>query len=403
MTRNNRLALLLFLIAVLVASSLPFRAYSEDWTYWRGPEYNGISRDSGLIDDWNPKGGSNSNVAWMNDDLGGISTPIVMNDRLYVLGRAAPGTLKEGERVVCVDANDGRTIWEHRFNVFLSDVPDTRVGWSSVAGDPETGNVYALGVCGLFLCLNGESGEVIWSIPMHERFGLLSTYGGRTNFPIIADDLVIISAVMIGWGDTAKPCHRFVAFDKRSGEVVWFSGTRELPEDTTYSAPAITTLGGQKALVFGAGDGSVWAFQPRTGRPIWYFDLSRRGLNTPPLVADNRVYMGHSEENIEGTEMGAVVAIEGIGSNDISSTNRIWIQEGLMDGRSAPLLIGDRLYVIDDRAKLHVLDAKSGKPVAAKRPWVHSCEAVLCTPTERFTPSRHQGGGTYCGPMRNGV
>ena len=104
---------------------------------------------------------------------------------------------------------------------------------------------------------------------LHERFGLLSTYGGRTNFPIICDDLVIVSAVVIGWGEMAKPAHRFIGLNKRTGEVVWFNGTRPLPYDTTYSGPTISVINNQKTLVFGSGDGAVWGFQPRTGKQIF--------------------------------------------------------------------------------------------------------------------------------------
>ena len=43
--------------------------------------------------------------------------------------------------------------------------------------------MYALGVNGLFQCLEGATGKRVWSVPLHEQFGLLSTYGGRTNFP----------------------------------------------------------------------------------------------------------------------------------------------------------------------------------------------------------------------------
>ncbi|MFP6648604.1 MAG: PQQ-binding-like beta-propeller repeat protein, partial [Pirellulaceae bacterium] len=194
----------------------------RDWTYWRGPEFTGTSfLESDLIGDWDPRGGEGSNVSWKRDDLGGRSTPIVMNGRLYLMCRVDPESATEGERVVCLDAVSGETIWENRFNVWLSDVPDTRVGWSSVVGDPATGRVYALGVCGYFQCMDGETGKTLWSVSMHERFGLLSTYGGRTNFPIVCDDVVIISAIVIGWGEMAKPAHRFVAFDKMTGEVVW--------------------------------------------------------------------------------------------------------------------------------------------------------------------------------------
>ena len=126
-----------------------------DWPYWRGPEMNGISREKGLPDTWSPEG---ENVIWKSAELGTRSTPIVMNGNLYTLVRHNPGTKEEAEKVVCVDAATGEKKWENVFNVFLSDVPDTRVGWSSVVGDPATGHVFAQGVCGFFQCLDGKSG-----------------------------------------------------------------------------------------------------------------------------------------------------------------------------------------------------------------------------------------------------
>ena len=350
----------------LLVSAAEVGADDRDWPFWRGPEYNGISRETGLVDDWNPKGGDGSNVAWARDDLGGRSTPIVMNGKLYTIVRADPGTKTEGEKVVCVDAATGKDVWENRFNVWLSDVPDTRVGWSSCVGDPETGNIYALGVCGLFQCIDGQTGERIWGMPLHEKFGLLSTYGGRTNFPVICDDLVIISAIVIGWGDMAKPAHRFIAFDKRTGEVIWFESTTLLPYDTTYSSPTVTALNGQKAMVFGSGDGGIWALQPRTGLPIWKFYYSRRGINVSPLVVGDTVVASHSEENIEGTAMGSVVALDGSGSGDITDNPPLWREDEMMAGKASPLVVGDRLYLFDDRAKLHVRDLKTGEPVGSK-------------------------------------
>ncbi len=337
-----------------------------DWPFWRGPRYDGVSLETGLIDDFDPRGGEGSNVLWKREDLGTRSTPIVMNGKLYVLARSNPDTNREGERVVCVDAKTGETLWENHFNVWLSDVPNTRVAWSSVVGDPETGNVYALGVCGLFQCLDGNTGKKIWSVSMHEFFGLLTTFGGRTTFPVICEDLVIASGIITGWGEMAKPAHRLVAFDKRTGEVMWFNGTNESPYDTIYSAPAVTVLNGQRALVFGSGDGEVWAFQPRTGQPIWHYEISRRGLNVSPLVVGDTVYMGHSEENEVGTAMGTVVAIDGSGSGELTQAAEKWRILELMVGKSSPVLYGNQLFCISDAAKLYVLDASTGEMVSQR-------------------------------------
>jgi outer membrane protein assembly factor BamB len=340
----------------------PFNAKPGDWPHWRGPEMNGISREKGLPESWDPDSGEN--VIWENKGLASRSTPIAMNGKLYLLTREKPGTEHEGEKVICADAATGKTLWENRFNVFLSDVPDTRVAWSCVTGDTETGNVFALGVCGLFQCIDGETGKTKWSHSLSEEFGLLSTYGGRTNVPIVHDDVVIISSIIIGWGEFAKPQHRFLALDKRNGQPVWFNGTRPLPFDTTYSSPVLTAVNGMPLIVFGSGDGGVHAFQPSTGKAVWKYDISRRGINTTPIVAGNVVVSGHSEENVDSTEMGALFALKLDGKGDLRATGgELWRNREQYVGKSSPLVIGDRVYAIEDKGNLLVIDLKTGKTI----------------------------------------
>ena len=346
-------------------------AETMDWPNWRGPQQNRTSTETGLVDHWDPKGGEGSNLLWKNTELGGRSTPIVMAGRLYTIVRDQAGTPTEGSKVVCVDAATGEKIWQHRMNVYLTDVPDTRVGWSSVCGDPATGRVYVLSVSGYFCCLEGKTGEVVWERSLHEEFGLLSTYGGRTHSPLIFEDTVLISAVVIGWGDApewgflAKPAHRFLSFDKATGELRWLKGTRISPYDTTYSTPTLTTLGGQAAMVFGSGDGSIWALQPGTGEPIWHFPFSRRGVNVSPLVVGDTVYASHSEENVVGNTMGGLVALDGTMSGDLTG-KALWQQHEVMSGKSSPLMVDGRLWTIDDRAKLRIFDPATGEQIAKK-------------------------------------
>src|SRR3972149_3455011 len=196
-----------------------------DWPNWRGPQQNRVSTEKGLIDRWDPNGGEGSNLAWMREDLGGRSSPVVFQNRLYTIVRDQPATANEAEKVVCVDAATGKTLWEYRFNMYLTDVPDERIGWSCAVVDPETGNVYVQGVCGYFCCLDGKTGKLIWDRSLHEEFGLISTYGGRTNVPLVFDDSLLISAVFVGWGDEpkwgglARPAHRFLSFAKAPGSL----------------------------------------------------------------------------------------------------------------------------------------------------------------------------------------
>ena len=382
-------SLLLPVVGIVVAAA---GARGDEWPDWRGPSADRHAAGTGYVDSFDPEKGTN--VLWTSEEAGGISTPVILDGRLYTLVRHKAGTAEEAEKVVCLDAVTGEKIWENIFNVYLSDVPSERVGWSAVVADPATKTIFAHGVCGAFSAIDAVTGKTKWNRSLHEEFGFLSTYGGRTNIPVVFEDLVIASAVVTGWGDTARPAHRFLGMDAKTGEVRWMNGTKELPEDTTYSTPSIADFGGQAALVFGSSDGSVWNFQPRTGKAVWNFKLSRRGLNVPPLVEGTTVYMSQAEENLDNTTMGSVTAFDATAvppaapaapapaapapaaagapaappgppspNTDITKVAVKWQKKGVMDGRAMPVILGERIYFIDDGAKVYVFDKNTGEPV----------------------------------------
>lgn len=366
---NGRRLLLSSFAMILATPALAlaqaWTAEPMDWPMWRGPEQNGISREKNLPDSWNPKG---EYLLWSKPELAARSTPIVMDGKLFVIKNDNPGTAEEGEKVVCADAETGEILWENKFNVFLSDVPNTRVGWSSVVGDPRTGYVYALSVCDVLYCIDGQTGRTLWQHSLSEEYGMLNTYGGRTNFPIVYEDLVIVSGIIIGWGDQAKPAHRFIAFEKTKGQPVWMQGTRPLPYDTGYSTPVTATIEGQVALVFGSGDGGVHAFQLRTGKPLWKYNVSKRGINTTPVIGDNGVVIcGHSEDNIDNTTMGALFALDGTATGDITKSGEIWRNVGWTVGKTAPLIVGGRVYAVGDFGNFYVADLETGKEIDSKK------------------------------------
>ncbi|MFM7245127.1 MAG: PQQ-binding-like beta-propeller repeat protein [Planctomycetaceae bacterium] len=358
---SSMVRVLSLVAAAALATAASAAESSCDWPDWRGPDQDRRYEGPPLATSFDPEAGTN--VVWKNDEAGGISTPAILGGKLFTLVRHKPGTKEEAEKVLCLDAATGKKLWENVFNVYLSDVPAERVGWSAVVADPDSNMVFAHGVCGLFTAIDAATGKTKWQRSLHEEFGFLSTYGGRTNIPVVFEDLAIASAVVTGWGDTARPAHRFLGLDKATGEVRWMNGTKELPEDTTYSTPSLATLGGQAALVFGSSDGSVWNFQPRTGKAVWNFKLSRRGLNVSPLVVGEDVFISQAEENLDNTSMGSVTRFRGTGTGDITATNAVWQKKGPMDGRSMPVVLGDRVYCVDDGAKVYAFDKETGDPV----------------------------------------
>ena len=128
---------------VLCGASLwgqgPRRVSLGDWPEMRGPNRDGTSAEKGLPEKWALNG---ENFLW-RAPYGGRSAPIVMGNHVYVQNPSGRGQDLQ-ERVMCLDADTGKVVWEYKFNIFQSDVPPHRVGWASPAADPETGNVYAL-------------------------------------------------------------------------------------------------------------------------------------------------------------------------------------------------------------------------------------------------------------------
>lgn len=344
------------LISIYLNLCLAFTlVVSSDWAEWRGPARDGVSSEKNLPVKWSPSG---DNLAW-KAPYGGRSAPIVMGDRVYLQNSAGKGETLQ-ERLMCFDADTGKLLWEHRFNIYLSDVPPHRVGWASPVGDPATGNVYVLGVGGNLIGLNGD-GKVFWERSLGEDFGLLTTHGGRTVSPIIDGDLVIISGVTFMWGQHGRGAHRFMAFDKKSGQTVWVSAPGGRPYDTTYAPPIITNVNGTRLLIQGASDGVVHAIKPQTGEPVWKHEISKRGLNTGVVVHRTTAILTHSEENLDSNEMGMMVAVDATAKGDVKKEQVKWSLYGWQGGFSSPVLDGDRLYHIDNGANIGAFDVNTGK------------------------------------------
>jgi len=329
-------------------------AFSADWPSWRGPLQNGTSSATGLISSWSPDG---ENLVWKSEFIG-RSTPVVLDGRVYAIGRTGKGIEQRGV-IACFDAGNGAKLWERDNLIFRTTIPFNRVGWASLAGDPETGYIYAHGVGGMLFCFDRD-GDIVWSRSLTEEYGRISGYGGRVHTPVVDEDLVIVSYLNSSWGEQVPGRHRYYAFDKRSGEVIWTAVPGGRPLDTTYSVPVVAEINGQRLLIGGNADGSIYAMQVRTGKKVWGFKLSKRGINSSVVVAGDKVYAAHSEENFDTTSMGRVVCIDATGQGDVTQTHEVWRRDGLLAGYTSPTIHQNRLYVIDNSANVHCLDAATG-------------------------------------------
>lgn len=343
---------LLLLVFCLAYHSSPSQS---DWPDWRGPARDGTSPEKGLPAHWSPNG---ENLAW-KAPYGGRSAPVVLGDRLFLQNGVGKGETLQ-ERVMCLSADTGKVLWEHHFNVYMSDVPPHRVGWAAPVADPLTGNIYAFGVGGTLLGLSND-GKLLWERSLAEEFGIVTTHGGRTVSPVVEGDLVIVSGLTAGWGNQSRGTHRFMAFDKKTGETIWVSSPGGRPFDTTYAPPIVAVINGMRLFIDGGGDGSVHALKLQTGEPVWKYEISKRGINTGVVLKGTTAIVSHGQENLDSSEMGLIAAIDASASGNIGKNQIKWSVKGFIGEYSSPVIDGDRIYQIDNGSNLFAFDFASGK------------------------------------------
>src|SRR5262245_43810546 len=347
------LAAAALLLGVTLGAHGPRRIAIGDWPEMRGPNRDGISRETGLIDKWALNG---ENFLW-RVPYGGRSAPIVMGNRVYVQNPAGRGTNLQ-QRIMALDADTGRAIWEYKFNIFQSDVPPHRVGWASPAADPETGNIYGFSGGAQAIALD-KDGKLLWDRSFGEEWAAFTTHGGRTMSPVVDGDLVIVSAPVSNWGTSANRSHRLIALDKRTGDTVYVSNPGGRPYDTAYASPLIATINGMRLLIAGLGDGAIHAIKPQTGEKVWSFVASKRAINTGVAVKNNLVLVSHGDENMQGNTLGLIAAIDGSQTGEIKETK--WAKQGTEFAFSPPVLDGTRLYQIDGGSTLKAFDVETGR------------------------------------------
>jgi len=352
-SRPTRPFVALLTVSLLAPAAVLVRG--ADWPDWRGPARTGASAEKNLVNSWSPTG---ENLAW-RVPYGGRSGPVVFGDRLYLQNTSGTGAMEQ-ERLMCFNADTGKLLWEHRYNMFTSDVPAHRIAWSSPVVDPSSGSVFAISGNGLAMSLS-KDGKVLWERSLAEEYGMWTTHGGRMSSPIIEGDKMIVSGLVFGWGQTAAPAHRFIALDKTNGQTIWVSAPEGRPTDTIYANPFVADVDGVRMFFSGGSDGAMHALKVATGEPVWHWDVSKRGLNTAALMVGPDVIVTHSEENLASSEMGMLAAVPANSKGTLTDKNARWIVRDVQAGYASPVSDGERIYLVDNGGILFAFDVKTGK------------------------------------------
>lgn len=268
------------LVAVLLV--LPCAAVSaEDWPGWRGPDRDGRSPETGLMEAW-PEGGPP--LAWSASGLGnGYSSLAVVGDRVYTLGDHG-----DTQHALALSRDEGKILWKTPIGPSHEDKYIGARSTPTVDGD----RIYVLSTEGELFCLNAANGEVRWQRSLPEDFGgvMMSIRGHSWKFaesPLVDGDRVVVTP---GAADAA-----LVALDKMTGKEIWKAKVPALGEKggdgAGYSSVVVSHGAGVKQYVQLMGRGVV-GIEAETGRFLWgYNKVANDVANIPtPLVHGDHVF-----------------------------------------------------------------------------------------------------------------
>ena len=242
-----------------------------------------------------------------------------------------------------------------------------RLAWSSPASIPSTGNVFAIsGERSRHVAVEGRQAAVGTLARRRDRACGRRTADGCRS-PIIDGDQLDRQRTHVQLGPVSPAgAHRFISFDKSSGQIRWVSAPEGRPTDTIYANPYVADVNGTRMFFSGGSDGAMHAIKVATGEPVWHWNVSKRGLNTAALMIGSDVIVTHSEENMDGNEMGMLAAVPAASKGTLTDKDARWLVRDVQAGYGSPVSDGQRIYIVDNGGVLFAFDVKDGKQLWRK-------------------------------------
>jgi outer membrane protein assembly factor BamB len=396
-----------WLALAIAGSCLLFTAGARaaDWPQWNGPNRDGKSADTGLLQEWPKEGPA---LVWKIKGLGGgYSGPSIAAGRIF--GMSFRG---DDEVVWALSEADGKELWAARLGPAYK-----QPGWPQGKEGPgctptvDGERLYVEGMGGAIACLQVQDGKILWQHNLKDDFGGIIPPWSYRESPLVDGDKVIYTP---GGKDAT-----LVALDKLTGQTIWKCQVPDGPKAAYTSAIAIDFEGQreyvqftQKALIgVAASDGKfLWRYDRAANRngiicttPLWHdgliFAASAYGSGGGLVKLSKDANGGVKAEEVYFTKKmqnhhGGMIVLDGClyGANggneggslvclDFKTGDVLWdgrdsgISKGslaLADGRLYYRLENGTMLLIEPNAKQYVERGRFEQPDRTRQPaWTH--------------------------------
>jgi outer membrane protein assembly factor BamB len=328
--RDVVIGLLMILSVTIFAAENP-SGFVKDWPQWRGPNRDGISKETGILKTWPAEG---PKVLWKSPIGEGYSSVAISQGRIYTMDSKG-----EDEFIVCLDMGSGKELWRTRTeSVFYNDQGNGPRSTPTVDGSM----VYAIGANGMLVALNAQTGKIVWSHNLPKEFESEIPQWGTSTSPLVEKDSLLVD---VG----GKSGYALMAFNKKSGTVVWKTHT----DKQGYSAPIAVTIGGVRQILFFTGT-SLVSVSP-SGQVYWKYPWRTdydANIATPVFVPPDKVFISTSY----GTGAALLKISAQGGSSDFIE---VWKNKVMENHFNSSILYNGNIYGFDN-AILKCIDANTG-------------------------------------------
>ncbi|MCI0458630.1 MAG: PQQ-like beta-propeller repeat protein [Gemmataceae bacterium] len=295
---------------------------ANDYPEFLGPQRRGTLTGLGLARAWSVQP---PRLLWRQPIGAGWSAFAIVGSHAVTQEQRG-----EQEMVVCYDLRTGGVQWTHQDPVRFSEA----MGGDGPRSTPTIlgGRVYTVGATGLLNCLDGATGQRIWSCDILADNDSKNLQWAKSCSPLVVDNLVVVS---LGEG----PPHCLAAYDKETGKRVWRAGH----DKASYSSPVLTTLAGRRQIVV-VNATSVTGHNPADGQLLWEHPWPGEypKVSQPVPVAGDRVFVS------AGYGVGAALLQVKAGAGDQLEVAAIWSNRH-MKTRFTNVVVHDGfVYGLDD-------------------------------------------------------
>jgi len=303
-----------------------------DWLQFRGPHGNGIASDSNLPVQLE----AGKNIAWQIDLPGqGLSSPIIVGDRVFIT--CSSGPKEEKLHVLCFKASDGSKLWSREFRATGRTMchEKTAVATPTPASDGQ--RLFAIFSSNDLVCLDLD-GNLLWLRGLGRDYPNASNSLGMSSSLVTADGVVVAMVENDSESFTA-------GIDATTGVNRWKINR---PKAANWSSPVLLPGPSGKILVALQSSKGLLAVEAATGQRVWEYTDGASTVASPTLSGGLLFVPSFGLTVLEPPTQG-------------TTPKQLWRSPQLRPGTPSPVVLGDKVFALNDGGVLTCGDALEGK------------------------------------------